>query len=30
LCADLGPAPSAHEIDESRREMWVSIGLDDL
>jgi len=24
LCADLGPAPSAKEIDEVRREMWAS------
>jgi len=23
LCADLGPAPSAEEIDEIRHEMWV-------
>jgi hypothetical protein len=22
LCADLGPAPSAKDIDEARREMW--------
>ena len=22
LCADLGPAPSADDIDEARREMW--------
>lgn len=22
LCADLGPAPSAKEIDEARREAW--------
>jgi hypothetical protein len=22
LCADLGPAPSAEEIDEARREAW--------
>jgi tRNA A37 threonylcarbamoyladenosine synthetase subunit TsaC/SUA5/YrdC len=22
ICADLGPAPSAEEIDEVRREMW--------
>lgn len=23
LCADLGPAPSAEEIDEVRHEMWA-------
>ena len=22
LCADLGPAPSAEDIDQARREMW--------
>lgn len=24
LCADLGPAPSAEEIDEARREAWAN------
>jgi hypothetical protein len=24
LCADLGPAPSAEDIEEIRREMWSS------
>ena len=24
LCADLGPAPSAGDIEEVRREMWAS------
>jgi hypothetical protein len=24
--ADLGPAPSADEIDEVRREMWANVG----
>jgi hypothetical protein len=28
LCADLGPAPPAHEIDEARREVWASFGRD--
>ncbi len=28
LLADLGPAPSAEEIDEVRREMWAAIGTD--
>jgi hypothetical protein len=27
LCADLGPAPSAEEIDEARREVWVWAGF---
>ena len=26
LLADLGPAPSAEEIDEVRREMWAAFG----
>jgi hypothetical protein len=26
LLADLGPAPSAEEIDEIQREMWASFG----
>ncbi len=28
LLADLGPAPSAQEIDEVQHEMWVSFGED--
>jgi hypothetical protein len=24
LCADLGPAPSAEEIDQARREAWAN------
>lgn len=24
MCADLGPAPSAEEIDEARREAWAN------
>jgi hypothetical protein len=28
LLADLGPAPSAEEIDEVRREMWSSFGAE--
>jgi hypothetical protein len=24
LCADLGPAPSAEEIDQARREEWAN------
>jgi hypothetical protein len=28
LLADLGPAPSAEEIDEVRREMWSGFGAD--
>jgi hypothetical protein len=27
--ADLGPAPSAGEIDEARREAWASVPRDD-
>jgi hypothetical protein len=30
LCTDLGPAPSAEEIDEARREMWTSFPRDDV
>ena len=30
LCADLGPAPSAEEIDEARREMWTGFPRDDI
>ena len=30
LCADLGPAPSAEEIDEARREMWGNFPRDDI
>ena len=30
LCADLGPAPSAGEIDEARRAMWASFPRDDV
>lgn len=30
LCADLGPAPSAEEIDEIRREMWADFPRDDI
>ncbi len=25
LCADLGPAPSAEDIDQARREAWMVI-----
>lgn len=25
LCADLGPAPSAEDIDEARREEWLNL-----
>lgn len=28
--ADLGPAPSAEDIDEIRREMWVNFPRDDF
>jgi hypothetical protein len=28
LLADLGPAPSAEEIDEVRREMWATFGAE--
>jgi hypothetical protein len=30
LCADPGPAPSAEEIEEARREMWASFPRDDI
>jgi hypothetical protein len=30
LCADLGPAPSAGEIDEIRHEMWVTFPREDV
>ena len=30
LCADLGPAPSAEEIDEARREIWAAFPRDDV
>jgi len=30
LCADLGPAPSAKEIDEIRREMWAGFPREDI
>jgi hypothetical protein len=30
LCADLGPAPSAEEIDEVRKEMWVDFPREDI
>ncbi len=30
LCADLGPAPSAEEIDEARREAWASFPREDI
>ncbi len=30
LCADLGPAPSAQEIDEIRREMWADFPREDI
>lgn len=30
LLADLGPAPSAEEIDEARREMWGSFPREDI
>ena len=29
LCADLGSAPSAEEIDEIRQEMWANFGDED-
>ena len=28
--AHLGPAPSAEEIDEARREMWANVPRDDV
>ncbi len=30
LCADLGPAPSADEIDEGRRDVWAGFPRDDI
>ncbi len=30
LCADLGPAPSAEEIDEVRREEWANFPREDI
>ncbi len=30
LWADMGPAPSAEEIDEARREMWANFPRDDI
>ncbi len=30
LCADLGPAPSAEDIEEIRREMWASFPREDI
>jgi hypothetical protein len=30
LCADLGPAPSAEEIDEARREVWAGFPREDI
>ena len=30
LCADLGPAPSAEDIDEIRREMWTDFPREDI
>jgi hypothetical protein len=30
LCADLGPAPSAQEIDEARHEMWGKFPREDI
>jgi hypothetical protein len=30
LCADLGPAPSADEIDEARRDLWAGFPRDDI
>lgn len=30
LCADLGPAPSADEIAEIRREMWADFPREDI
>jgi hypothetical protein len=30
LCADLGQAPSADEIDEARREEWVNFPREDI
>lgn len=30
MCADLGPAPSAEDIDEVRREMWKNFPREDI
>ena len=30
LCADLGPAPSAQEIDQARREAWSKFAHEDV
>lgn len=30
LLADLGPAPSAEEIDEARREAWANFPREDI
>jgi hypothetical protein len=30
LCADLGSAPSAEEIDEARREAWANFPREDI
>ena len=30
LCADLGPAPSAEEIDQARREEWDNFPREDI
>jgi len=30
LCADLGPAPSAEEIDAARREAWANFPRGDI
>jgi hypothetical protein len=30
LCADLGPAPSAEDIVEIRREMWADFPREDI
>jgi hypothetical protein len=30
LCADLGPAPSAEDIDEIRREMWAGFPRENI
>lgn len=30
LCADLGQAPSADEIDEARREEWANFPREDI
>jgi hypothetical protein len=30
LCADLGPGPSAQEIDQARREEWANFPREDI